>query len=98
VDDFQQGGKPGGGSQKNQLNLREGTQNLPLSDCQWRLTGLLPASPVRKGGVKGSYTKMATFLLQSWQTLRMPLCRRANPYGLCLRYLTGKTTPGIFVQ
>jgi hypothetical protein len=27
-----------------------------------RLTGLLPASPVRKGGVKGSYTKMAIFL------------------------------------
>jgi len=26
------------------------------------LTGLLPASPVRKGGVKGSYTKMAIFL------------------------------------
>jgi len=25
------------------------------------LTGLLPASPVRKGGVKGSYTKMAIF-------------------------------------
>jgi excisionase family DNA binding protein len=31
--------------------------------CQQRLsTGLLPASPVRKGGVKGSYTKMAIFL------------------------------------
>ncbi|KPK16917.1 MAG: hypothetical protein AMK69_25980 [Nitrospira bacterium SG8_3] len=28
----------------------------------WVLTGLLPASPVRKGGVKGSYTKMAIFL------------------------------------
>jgi hypothetical protein len=27
-----------------------------------KLTGLLPASPVRKGGVKGSYTKMAIFL------------------------------------
>jgi hypothetical protein len=26
------------------------------------LTGLLPASPVRKGGVKGRYTKMAIFL------------------------------------
>jgi hypothetical protein len=26
------------------------------------LTDLLPASPVRKGGVKGSYTKMAIFL------------------------------------
>jgi hypothetical protein len=26
------------------------------------LTGLLPASPVRKGGIKGSYTKMAIFL------------------------------------
>ena len=25
-------------------------------------SGLLPASPVRKGGVKGSYTKMAIFL------------------------------------
>jgi len=27
-----------------------------------KLTDLLPASPVRKGGVKGSYTKMAIFL------------------------------------
>jgi hypothetical protein len=26
------------------------------------LTGLLPASPVRKDGCKGSYTKMAVFL------------------------------------
>jgi len=26
------------------------------------LTGVLPASPARKGGVKGSYTKMSFFL------------------------------------
>jgi len=26
------------------------------------LTGVLPASPARKGGVKGSYTKMSVFL------------------------------------
>ena len=26
------------------------------------MTGLLPASPAREGGVKGSYTKMAIFL------------------------------------
>ena len=38
---------------------------LPLRDIEngmGFLTGLLPASPVRKGGVKGSYTKMAIFL------------------------------------
>ncbi len=33
-----------------------------FSHCKSFWTGLLPASPVRKGGVKGSYTKMAIFL------------------------------------
>jgi hypothetical protein len=33
-----------------------------ISTTSFLVTGLLPASPVRKGGVKGSYTKMAIFL------------------------------------
>ncbi len=43
----------------------------------WRklfLTGLLPATPVGNGGVKGSYPRMATFLI-----LAAKHCRQAEP-------------------
>jgi len=37
------------------------TQKKPIVDAR-SLTGVLPASPARKGGVEGSYTKMSVFL------------------------------------